>query len=118
MAGALFVADEDEVHAGVIEGVEGGEDGAAGVTEDVGDAVLGEHLDEDLGAGLADVAGGGPGRMAHDRQTVGIDFFLDDLQVGDLVGSHRGVWVFGGGLACGGGSACSARPRWGVGWSS
>ena len=48
VAGALLVADEDEVDLGVVEGVEGGQDRAAGITEGIGDAVLGEHLDEDL----------------------------------------------------------------------
>ena len=50
--GALFVADEDELHVRFdgFEGVEDGEGGAAGVAEDVLDAEVGEGFDEGLGA--------------------------------------------------------------------
>ena len=97
---ALFVADEDEVNFGVIEGVEGGQNRAAGIAEGVGDAVLSEHLDEDLRAGLADVAVGEARGRAHDGQAVGIHLFLHDLEFRDLVGARTAGYfmvVAGGG---------------------
>jgi hypothetical protein len=57
VTGALFVAGEDEIKVGrVIDGVEDGEDGTAGITENLLDVVTEHHLMEDLATGQADEA--------------------------------------------------------------
>ena len=51
----LLVSGEDETEVGrVVDGVEHGEDGPAGISEDVLDAVPEHHLVEDLPARLSD----------------------------------------------------------------
>ena len=49
--GALLVADEDVVDGELAQRVVDGQDGSAGIAEDVGDAFAGERGPEDFGSG-------------------------------------------------------------------
>ena len=55
VARTLFMSGKDEVEMGrVVDGVENGQDGSTGISEDVLDAVPKHHLVEDLAAGFTD----------------------------------------------------------------
>ena len=74
VSGALLVAGEDEVQVGaLVDGVEDGQDGAAGVAEHVLDVEFAEALVEGLGAGHADVAIGELGFVGPELGAVGVE---------------------------------------------